>query len=49
MDKRILEVGCGLGLASLVLNERSADISATDYHPEVETFLKINTELENHR
>lgn len=44
-DKRILEVGCGLGLASLVLNKRSADISATDYHPEVETFLKINTEL----
>lgn len=44
-DKRILEVGCGLGLASLVLNARSADISATDYHPEVESFLKINVSL----
>jgi predicted nicotinamide N-methyase len=31
---RILEVGCGLGLASLVLNHRHADITATDYHPE---------------
>ncbi len=45
VGKRILEVGCGLGLASLVLNERSADISATDYHPEVESFLKINASL----
>ncbi|NVK21531.1 MAG: methyltransferase domain-containing protein [Kangiellaceae bacterium] len=45
VGKRILEVGCGLGLASLVLNERSADITATDYHPEVEAFLKINVSL----
>ncbi len=45
IGKRILEVGCGLGLASLVLNERLADISATDYHPEVESFLKINVSL----
>lgn len=28
-----------IGLASLVLNERLADIIATDYHPEAETFL----------
>ncbi|KMT63890.1 class I SAM-dependent methyltransferase [Catenovulum maritimum] len=43
--KRILEIGCGLGLASLVLNNRHADISATDYHPEVESFLDKNAEL----
>ena len=29
---KILEVGCGIGLASLVLNHRLADITATDYH-----------------
>lgn len=42
---RVLEVGCGIGLASLVLNHRSADITATDYHPEVGTFLLENTKL----
>lgn len=43
--KRILEVGCGIGLASLVLNKRLADITATDYHPEVEGYLLVNTQL----
>jgi len=43
--KRILEVGCGIALASLVLNHRSADITATDYNPEVEAFLLENTKL----
>ncbi len=46
-EKRILEVGCGIALASLVLNHRQANITATDYHPEVEGFLIENTEL-NH-
>ena len=45
VGKRILEVGCGIGLASLVLNERAANITATDYHPEVEAFLEINASL----
>lgn len=44
-EKRILEVGCGIALASLVLNHRHANITATDYHPEVEGFLVENTEL----
>lgn len=48
-DMRILEVGCGIGLASLVLNERLADITATDYHPEVEGFLQQNVALNNGR
>lgn len=43
--KRILEVGCGIALTSLLLNHRLADITATDYHPEVESFLLKNVEL----
>lgn len=43
--KRILEVGCGIALSSHVLNARHADISATDYHPEVENFLLENTRI----
>ncbi len=43
--KRILEVGCGIGLTSLMLNQRHADITATDYHPEAEHFLEENVEL----
>jgi predicted nicotinamide N-methyase len=46
-DKRILEIGCGMALTSLMLNKKQADITATDYHPEVEFFLKRNTAL-NH-
>lgn len=44
-DKRILEVGCGIGLTSVLLNHLHADITATDYHPEVENFLLKNTHL----
>lgn len=47
--KRILEVGCGIGLSSLVLNQRNADISATDYHPEVKPFLEYNVILNQGR
>jgi len=43
--KRVLEIGCGIGLSSLVLNSRSADITATDYHPEVNNFLIANVKL----
>jgi predicted nicotinamide N-methyase len=43
--KRILEVGCGLGLASLVLNHREADITATDHHPEAGEYLEANVAL----
>lgn len=44
-DKRILEVGCGIGLVSLALNKLDADITATDYHPEAGNFLDVNTKL----
>jgi ETFB lysine methyltransferase len=42
---RVLEVGCGIGVASLVLNQRNADITATDRHPEVGPNLSFNTDL----
>ncbi|CAA0101702.1 Ribosomal protein L11 methyltransferase [Zhongshania aliphaticivorans] len=43
--KRILEVGCGLALTSLLLNARHADITATDIHPEAGNFLIENVRL----
>ncbi|HBK45111.1 MAG TPA: SAM-dependent methyltransferase [Xanthomonadaceae bacterium] len=43
--KRILELGCGLGLASLVLRMRGADIVASDHHPLAEVFLAYNAAL----
>jgi predicted nicotinamide N-methyase len=44
-SKRILEVGCGMALSSLLLNKQHADITATDYHPEANKFLKRNALL----
>lgn len=44
-SKRVLEIGCGLGLASLLLNKQQMDITATDYHPEVDKFLQRNALL----
>ena len=43
--RRILELGCGLGLASLVLHRRGADITASDCHPLAEVFLAYNAAL----
>lgn len=43
--KRILEVGCGLGLSSLVLQRRGADITASDRHPLAGEFLARNAAL----
>jgi predicted nicotinamide N-methyase len=42
---KILEVGCGIGLCSLVLQRRGADITASDYHPLAEEFLRFNAAL----
>ncbi|MBF0264948.1 MAG: methyltransferase domain-containing protein [Gammaproteobacteria bacterium] len=47
--KKILEVGCGTALASLILNNRLADITATDYHPEANNFLLENIKLNQSR
>lgn len=43
--RRILEVGCGTGLSSLVLRKRGADITASDHHPLAGEFLNANAEL----
>jgi predicted nicotinamide N-methyase len=43
--KRILELGCGLGLSSLVLQRRHADITASDHHPLARSFLAYNAAL----
>ncbi len=40
--KRILEIGCGLALASLVMGRRGADITASDCHPLAAAFLAEN-------
>lgn len=45
--RRILELGCGLGLSSLMLARRGADITASDNHPLAEQFLAYNAGL-NH-
>jgi ETFB lysine methyltransferase len=40
--RRILEIGCGLALSSLVLQHRGADITASDNHPLAADFLRHN-------
>ncbi|GFZ97391.1 class I SAM-dependent methyltransferase [Dyella caseinilytica] len=44
-QKRVLELGCGIGLASLVLQHRGADVVASDVHPLAEAFLAYNAAL----
>ena len=43
--ERILEVGCGLALASIVGHRRGADMTASDCHPLAATFLSRNLRL----
>ena len=43
--ERILEIGCGLALASLVAHRLGADVTASDCHPLAETFLLENLRL----
>lgn len=40
--KRVLEIGCGIGLCSIVLHRMGMDITASDYHPRVPEFLEQN-------
>ena len=41
-DKRVLEIGCGLALSSIVLHRMGVDITASDYHPLAKEFLDGN-------
>ena len=43
--ERILELGCGLALPSMVSHRRGADITASDCHPLAEGFLQANLGL----
>jgi predicted nicotinamide N-methyase len=43
--ERILEIGCGLALASLVAHRRGADVTASDRHPLTADFLGENLRL----
>lgn len=45
--ERILEIGCGLALASLVSHRRGSDVTASDCHPLAAGFLAENLRL-NH-
>lgn len=39
---RVLELGAGLALASLVMHRRGADVTVSDWHPLAEGFLQAN-------
>jgi len=43
--ERILEIGCGLALSSLVGHRRGADVTASDCHPLAGAFLAENVRL----
>ncbi|MEY4733412.1 MAG: hypothetical protein RLZZ464_1478 [Pseudomonadota bacterium] len=43
--ERILEIGCGLALSSLVAHRRGANVTASDCHPLTHDFLDNNTRL----
>lgn len=45
--RRVLEIGCGLALASMVLHRRRGNITASDCHPLTQAFLDANLHL-NH-
>ncbi|MGW8228819.1 MAG: class I SAM-dependent methyltransferase [Gammaproteobacteria bacterium] len=40
--KRVLEIGCGIALSSIVLHKMGVDITASDYHPLAREFLDKN-------
>ena len=41
-EQRVLEIGCGQGLASMAIHRRLGDVTASDCHPPTETFLHAN-------
>jgi len=45
--KRVLEIGCGIALSSIVLHQMGVDITASDYHPLAREFLAQNVRMNN--
>ena len=45
--KRVLEIGCGIALTSIVLHKMGIDITASDYHPLAKEFLDKNVLANN--
>jgi len=43
--KRVLEVGCGVALASMVLKRRGVEVTASDYNPFAGELLRENAKL----
>ncbi len=44
-ERRVLEIGCGIGLPSLVVKQLGGNITASDHHPLAKDFLLKNTIL----
>lgn len=45
--QKILEIGCGLALPSFIATHLGAEITATDFHQDVEWLLNINQKMNN--
>lgn len=43
--RRVLELGCGLAFASLMMHRAGEDVTATDIHPEAGQFILANIAL----
>jgi predicted nicotinamide N-methyase len=43
--RKVLELGCGLAIPSLIAAKLGAEVTATDFHPEVPIFLRRNLAL----
>lgn len=43
--RRVIELGCGLGMASMVMHRGGADVTASDIHPQAESFMRANIAL----
>ena len=46
-DRRVIELGCGLGLPSILAAKVGATVHATDFHPDTGTWLLHNAKANN--